>query len=241
MRIALLSDVHANIDALRAVLADLDRRQVDVRVCLGDSVGYGPEPRECLDLLLESCATVLAGNHDLAASGRLGYARFSSIARDAVEFARQRLTPALRSRLGELPDEENLGDLLLVHASPTRPRDYAYVRDTAAALEQFDSHPFRIAFYGHTHMPVVFRDDGEQVTLSLQPSVKLLPAGRYLCNVGSIGQPRDQDPRACYAIHDSTAQTIAFHRVEYDVDAASSRIRDAGLPEQLATRLLVGV
>ena len=241
MRVAIFSDVHANLEALRAVLDDVDRRRVDTRVCLGDSVGYGAEPNACLDLILESCSIVLAGNHDLAAAGGLADDRFSTMARDAVEFARRELTESQRAKLARLPDEDSLGDLHLVHATPHRPRDYVYVRDAAGALEQFESHPFRLAFYGHTHMPLVFRDDGERVTLTMKPNIELSRSDRHFCNVGSVGQPRDQDPRACYAIYDSVAHSIAFHRVEYDVEAASARIVAAGLPEQLGSRLLVGV
>jgi diadenosine tetraphosphatase ApaH/serine/threonine PP2A family protein phosphatase len=241
MRVAIFSDVHANLHALRAVLEDVDRRRVDARACLGDNVGYGAEPRECLDLLFESCTALLAGNHDLAAAGQLSDSRFSGLARHAVEFARRELTPSQRARLGRLPNEELFGELLLVHASPADPADFPYVRDAASAREQFDARPFRLALYGHTHLPLVFEDDGERVALSMRPTVPLAPDARYLCNVGSVGQPRDQDPRACYAIYDSIARTIAFHRVEYDVDAASSRIRAVGLPEELGTRLLVGV
>jgi diadenosine tetraphosphatase ApaH/serine/threonine PP2A family protein phosphatase len=241
MKVAILSDVHANVEALRAVLDDVDRRRVDARVCLGDSVGYGADPRACLDLLFESCATILAGNHDLAASGRLDDSRFAPAARHAVAFARDLLTEPQRARLAQLTDEETFGELLLVHASPAHPREFPYVRDAEAALAEFDGRSFRIAFYGHTHMPLVFHDDGERVSMSMKPCIELAKTGRYLINVGSVGQPRDQDPRACYAIFDSDARSISFQRVEYDVESAFSRIRAAGLPEQLGSRLLVGV
>src|SRR5262249_45366249 len=143
--------------------------------------------------------------------------------------------------LATLPEEDTFGELLLVHASPARPQEFPYVRDAESALVEFDGRPFRIALYGHTHMPLVFHDDGERVSLSMRPCLELDASGRSLCNVGSVGQPRDQDPRACYAIYDSDAKTISFNRVEYDVESAFSRIRAAGLPEQLGSRLLVGV
>src|SRR5262245_38018219 len=173
MRVAIFSDVHANLPALRSVLDDIDRRRVDARACLGDSVGYGAEPRECLDLLFESCTSLLAGNHDLAAAGQLADSRFSGLARHAVEFARRELTPAQRERLGRLPNEELFGELLLVHASPADPAEFPYVRDAASAREQFDARAFRVALYGHTHLPLVFEDDGERVALSMKPTVQL--------------------------------------------------------------------
>lgn len=241
MKIAVFSDVHANLAALEAVLADIDRVGVSARLCLGDSVGYGADPRACLDLLFESCDVLLAGNHDLAASGRMTLERFSGLARHAVDYARDRMTPAQRERLAKLTDEEWFGDLLLVHASPSDPSDFPYVRDAQAAREEFDGRAFRAAFYGHTHMPLVFEDDGERVGLTVRPRIELAKGTRYLCNVGSVGQPRDQDPRACWALYDSEACTIVYRRVAYDVDATSARIKQAGLPEALATRLLVGV
>ena len=241
MKVAVFSDVHANLAALRAVMDDIDRVGVSARLCLGDSVGYGADPRACLDLLLQSCDVLLAGNHDLAASGRMPLDRFSGLARHAVDYARDLLTGPQQARLAALTDEEWWGDLLLVHASPADPSEFPYVRDADAARGQFDGRHFRAAFYGHTHLPLAFHDDGERVGLTVRPRIEMASGIRYLCNVGSVGQPRDQDPRACWALYDSDARTIAFRRVAYDVDASSARIREAGLPEALASRLLVGV
>lgn len=241
MKIAVFSDVHANLAALRAVLDDIERAGVTTRLCLGDSVGYGADPRACFDLLLESCDVLLAGNHDLAASGRLPMDRFSGLARHAVHYARDLLTEPQRKALAELHDEEWWGELLLVHASPADPSEFPYVRDAEAAREQFDGRPFKAAFYGHTHMPLVFQDDGERVGLTLRPRIEIARATRYLCNVGSVGQPRDQDPRACWTLYDTEARSISFRRVAYDVDASSARIKEVGLPDALAARLLVGV
>jgi len=241
MRVAILSDVHANAEALRAVLADIDRRGAQATVCLGDSVGYGAEPAECLDLLFESCAAIIAGNHDLAATGRLEDSRFSVFARNAVAYARRLLTPSQRNRLAALPGEMGFGELLLVHASPSDPDGFPYIRDVDMARESFDSRAFRVACYGHTHVPLVFAKQGERVALTMNPRVQLLRDAQYLINVGSVGQPRDQDPRSSYAIFDSDAQVVTFHRVSYDTEKASAKIRAAGLPEQLGARLLVGV
>jgi len=241
MRIAIVSDVHANADALRAVLDDIDRRNVRATVCLGDTVGYGAEPSEVLDLLFESCTSMIAGNHDLAATGRLEDSRFSVFARNAVSYARRLLTPAQREKLSRLPDETEFHGLLLVHASPADSKDFPYIRDVDLARESFSARDFRVACYGHTHVPLVFSQVGESVAMTLNPRVVLAPVGRYLINCGSVGQPRDQDPRASYAIFDAERAVVSFHRVAYDTERASAKIRAAGLPEQLGTRLLVGV
>jgi diadenosine tetraphosphatase ApaH/serine/threonine PP2A family protein phosphatase len=241
MKVAILSDVHANIDALRVVLDDVARTGASTIACLGDSVGYGAEPSACLDLLFESCEVMLAGNHDLAATGRLDSGRFSEFARHAVGYARDLLTPAQRARLATLPDEDWFGELLFVHASPAKPTEFPYIRDAESARDQFDGRSFRVAFYGHTHVPLAFHDDGERVVLSQQPQLRLAADRRHLCNVGSVGQPRDQDPRACYALFDTDSSTLSFRRIEYDVEAAAARVRAAGLPEPLGARLLVGV
>lgn len=241
MKVAILSDVHANAEALRAVLDDIDRRNVRSIVCLGDSVGYGAEPSECLDLLFESCAVMIAGNHDLAATGRLEDSRFSAFARNAVQYARRLLTPPQREKLAGLPAEDAFGELLLVHASPANPDEYPYIRDVDLAGETFDGRDFRIACYGHTHVPLVFAKTSAGVSLTMSPRVELARDGHYLINCGSVGQPRDQDPRASYAVFDSDARVATFHRVPYDTERASAKIREAGLPEQLGTRLLVGV
>lgn len=241
MRVAILSDVHANAEALRAVLDDIERRNVRSIACLGDSVGYGAEPAECLDLLFQSCGSMIAGNHDLAATGRLEDSRFSAFARNAVTFARRLLTPSQRDRLARLPDEENLGELLLVHASPIDHEEFPYIRDVDLARASFEGRPFQIACYGHTHVPLVFAMSGTRVSMTMNPRVELARDARYLVNVGSVGQPRDQDPRASYAIYDSDQRVVSFHRVAYDCEKASAKIRAAGLPEQLGDRLLVGV
>jgi diadenosine tetraphosphatase ApaH/serine/threonine PP2A family protein phosphatase len=241
MRVAILSDVHANAEALRAVLDDIDRRGVRSIACLGDSVGYGAEPAECLDLLFQSCSSIIAGNHDLAATGRLADSRFSIFARNAVNFARRLLTPAQRDRLAKLQDEEQLGELLLVHASPSDHEEFPYIRDVELARASFEARPFGIACYGHTHVPLVFAMSGGRVSMTMCPRVELVRGARYLINVGSVGQPRDQDPRAAYAIFDSDQRVLSFHRVAYDTEKASAKIRAAGLPEQLGARLLVGV
>ena len=244
MRVAILSDVHANADALRAVLDDIDRRNVARVVCLGDTVGYGAEPSACLDLLFESCDV-----DDRRQPRSRGDRPARGLALLRLRAQRGRRSPAGCSRrrsatkLAELPDEDTFGDLLLVHASPVDPLDFPYIRDVDGARASFDARSFRIAFYGHTHVPLVFREDGERVTLTMNPLRRARADDRYLINVGSVGQPRDQDPRACYAIYDSdAARASTFHRV--DVRHRGGVREDPSPPDSpssSASRLLVGV
>src|SRR5262249_3071494 len=172
---------------------------------------------------------------------RLEDSRFSAFARNAVTYARRLLTPAQREKLSRLPDETEFDSLLLVHASPSDPKDFPYIRDVDLARASFAARDFKIACYGHTHVPLVFAKVGESVTMTLSPRVEFARDGRYLINAGSVGQPRDQDPRASYTIIDTDLGVATFHRVAYDTERASAKIRAAGLPEQLGTRLLVGV
>jgi diadenosine tetraphosphatase ApaH/serine/threonine PP2A family protein phosphatase len=244
MRIGIISDIHGNLEALQAVLADLESRQADEIVCLGDIVGYGAEPGVCLDIVLETCSVVVAGNHDHAAVGLLNAANFNPLAKHAMEYARDRLTASQRQQLRDLPIEAILGDLLLVHASPYRPEDFPYLHDLEDARLAFAERPFTIAVCGHTHVPLTFREIGEpdpEVRLSLNPTIDVSPPGRTICNVGSVGQPRDRDPRACFAIYDSAAQILELRRTSYDIESASGKIEAAGLPEALGRRLLAGV
>lgn len=241
MLTAVVSDIHANADALRSVLDDLDRAGAKRIVCLGDNVGYGAEPEECLDLLVESEATILAGNHDLAVSGELSVARFTTAARAAVIYARDRIRRSQRPILAGMPDRHETHGALFVHASPSDPKRFPYVRDSEAARPEFAGARFTIAFYGHTHLPVTFVEDAGHVSMTMNPVIGILPGRRYLVNVGSVGQPRDQDPRAAYVLFDPDEGKISLRRVDYDVESAAARMRTAGLPDQLGSRLLLGV
>jgi len=242
MRTAILSDVHSNVEALTAVLEDARRRHVDEVVCLGDCVGYGAEPGPCIAILREACAVIVAGNHDQAAAGTLDASRFSTLARRSAEYTHDLLTTEEREFLAGLPLEAEHDGLLLVHASPVAPGHFPYIKDLAGAAKAFHGRQFRAAVYGHTHLPMSFHEhqDGS-VTVSLHPSTSLGGEGSFLVNVGSVGQPRDCDPRACYAIHDSSAASLVVRRVEYDIEKTQRKIDASGLPETLGRRLLAGV
>jgi len=244
MRAAVISDIHANLPALEAVLADVDAAGADEVWCLGDAVGYGASPRECLDLLAERCAVCLHGNHDLAALGEIDIDTFSPSAAAAARWTRERLGPEGREELraldGSSAVREGIG---LYHASPRDPI-WEYVIDSDLAEDNLAVQPQRIALIGHSHISLYFTriDEMSRISSVLAPEGTRLDLGRgkWLINPGSVGQPRDGDPRAAWAELDTAALTVAFHRVEYPVEAAAEAILAAGLPPQLGERLFQG-
>ncbi len=242
MRYAILSDIHGNLDALEVVLADLREQGVDRVVCLGDFVGYGPEPNECVERLQPLVHLALVGNHDLAAIGRLSADRFNLFARMAIEWTRQRLTPKTRAYLATLPPRAEEEGLLFVHGSPRDPVE-EYILDPVTADENFRSEPFPICFFGHSHLPVWFLFDGVRTSVRrLPPNTPVhLPEGtRHLVNVGSVGQPRDGDPRAAYAVYDTEARTVELRRLPYPVEVVQRKMQAAELPRPLWLRLAEG-
>jgi diadenosine tetraphosphatase ApaH/serine/threonine PP2A family protein phosphatase len=237
---ALISDIHGNLEALEAVLTELGRRRPDRVFCLGDIVGYGASPNECLNHVRERCSLVLLGNHDAAASGGPEAARFNIYARVAAEWTSKTLTRDNREYLQRLPLTSSQGSTFLVHASPACPRDWEYLLDRFDAEPQFHYFEEPVCFIGHTHQPAIYMaDPGGCKSLPLSTSA-LDPTRRYIVNVGSVGQPRDHDPRACFLLHDESAGTIEYVRIAYDVEAAQAKIRAAQLPEVLAARLATG-
>jgi diadenosine tetraphosphatase ApaH/serine/threonine PP2A family protein phosphatase len=240
MTIALISDIHANLEALEAVLEELDSLKPKRILCLGDVVGYGASPNECLAKVRQRCDITLLGNHDAAASGGPEAARFNIYARVAAEWTAKTLTRENREFLQRLPLTSSQGSFYLVHASPACPRDWEYLLDRFDAEPQFHYFTEAVCFIGHTHQPAAYlADPGGTKALPLS-SVTLDPERRYIINVGSVGQPRDHDPRACFVLFHESSGVIEFVRVEYDIEAAQAKIRAAQLPEVLAARLATG-
>lgn len=240
-RIAVFSDIHGNLHAMKAVLEVIDRLGIDALVCLGDVVGYGAFPNECIDLLRERNVPTLAGNHDHAAIGRTEVRYFNEIARRAVEWTSARLTPANVEWLQDRPFRFELPDsLLFVHASPVKPEQWGYVLTFGDARASFEAFTQKMCFIGHSHQPAVVELDGTEMTCPENVVVDIADDRRYLINVGSVGQPRDRNPNACFVTVDLDTQKIEFHREVYDIVAAQQAIRSAGLPEELAERLTYG-
>jgi diadenosine tetraphosphatase ApaH/serine/threonine PP2A family protein phosphatase len=240
LRYAVLSDVHGNLEALRAVFADAADR-ADAVLCLGDTVGYGADPGPCVELMGERATASVAGNHEYAVTGRIGMEWFNPYAREAAEWTRGHLDADCRAYLDALPLVSEVGDAVLVHASPSRPEEWDYIlspEDGFAVLRDFTT---RLCFIGHSHVPGAWSiassgPEHERGAVCL----RLEPGRRYLVNVGSVGQPRDRDVRAAYAIWDMDARTVEIRRVAYDVETARRKIVSAGLPSVLGDRLRAG-
>ncbi|MBI3998849.1 MAG: metallophosphoesterase family protein [Armatimonadetes bacterium] len=242
MRLAVLSDIHANLEALEAVLAHLEAQSHDALVCLGDFVGYGPDPNECIDRLKGQLRAAVVGNHDLAAIGARPIDDFNLFAQEAVLWTRQVLTNTSRDYLAALPERADVEGLLLVHGSPRMPAE-EYILDTRTARASFVADGFRIALVGHTHQPALFIERNHRVSargLLPEVSVPLPPSHRYIVNVGSVGQPRDGDPRASYAIVETEAPSVTLHRVPYPYTQTQGKMQAAGLPVLLGERLALG-
>lgn len=240
MRIAVLSDIHANLPALDAVLADAGA--VDAVWHLGDVVGYGPDPDGVVARLRSIGAQGVRGNHDAAACGGSEIDWFNPDARRAMEWTRSAVAPETVEWLAALPERRVLDGVDLVHGSPREPI-WEYVTTSDVALANLALLETPIGLHGHTHMPVAWVQDGGRVELvrpSSQASLELR-GRRALVNPGSVGQPRDGDPRASYLILDPQAGTVQWHRVGYDIDAIQAAMRDVGLPGSLSARLAVGL
>jgi diadenosine tetraphosphatase ApaH/serine/threonine PP2A family protein phosphatase len=237
---ALLSDIHANQEALEAVLAELDARRPGRVICLGDIVGYGASPNECLEAIRSRCDVVLLGNHDAAASGGPEAARFNIYARAAAEWTAKALSRENREYLRKLPLTSAQDGCFCVHASPATPRDWEYLLDRFDAEPQFAYFTEPVCFIGHTHQPAIFMADPGGTRSLPVATMPLDPEKRYIVNVGSVGQPRDKDPRACFALWNDGAGELTYVRVAYDVAGAQAKIRAARLPDVLAARLATG-
>ncbi len=243
MRILVISDIHSNLVALAAVLADAGH--FDRLWCLGDVVGYGPDPNGCISTLSKFDPLCLAGNHDWVVIDKLDPEEFNPDARRAALWTRQQLTTENLEWLRALPERvpTQLGKFTLVHGSPRHPI-WEYVLTPAVARTNFQEFDTLYCLMGHTHVPVVFRSLADRRTATAQPLVEDTPlalgAERLMINPGSVGQPRDGDPRAAYAILDTEIMTLAHHRLEYDVAATQAKMQQAQLPPRLIARLSYG-
>ena len=241
MRIAVISDIHANLPALEAVLADVERESPDELWCLGDIVGYGPQPNECVDLARERTSLSLCGNHDLAVLGAIDVSDFTGDAGAAARWTTSVLGETQAEWLRGLSPSAERDGFELYHGSP-RDAVWDYVLSEQVALISILETTAPLVLVGHSHVALGLGWDGVELSGGLAPEgTELnLTKGRWLLNPGSVGQPRDGDPRAAYVLYDPDARVVEYRRAEYDVREAQRKIRAAGLPEILALRLETG-
>jgi predicted phosphodiesterase len=239
LRYAILSDIHGNLDALEVVLAAAEREKVDRYLCLGDIVGYGAKPLECVRLIRDLDCKTVAGNHDFAALGKIEINYFNVYAKEATLWTRDNLNDEARSFLESLPLVEHVDGISLVHGTLYSPELFDYVQTSYDAYLSMSQMSNAVCFVGHSHIPVSFIRK-RFIIYSLESEIDVEPDGRVLVNVGSVGQPRDGNPRSSFAVYDTDQRKIWIRRVAYDVEAAAARIREAELPEILGERLKVG-
>jgi predicted phosphodiesterase len=239
MRIALFGDIHANLEALEAVLQDADNQGVTSYVCMGDIVGYNADPSACLEIVRALDCPTVKGNHDEDASGSHSLESMNPVAAAALEWTRQKLTEEQRQWLSRLRMVRQVSDFTVVHSTLDQPAHWNYVTNRFDAMSNFSYQFTQICFHGHTHVPRVYVKI-DRVREVPAESVEIEADSKYFINIGSVGQPRDGDWRACYTIYDTDHKIVVFRRIEYDIAKTRQKIIDAGLPEMLAERILEG-
>jgi predicted phosphodiesterase len=246
MRYAIVSDLHSNLEAVRAVFCHIDSQKVDTVICLGDIVGYGGSPKEVLDIVRARCPVVIAGNHDHAVVGKTDRNYFNPSAKTAVEWTAKQLSEDDFKYICELPFIVQKDNFICVHANLNDPEKWNYVLDefdASATFAKMDD--AKVCFIGHSHVPIVFEDSTDIHYFGVSyfgpyTELKLNPAYRYIVNVGSVGQPRDGVADAAYVVYDSTSMFVQLFRVPYDIASAQKQILSASLPKFLAERIQYG-
>jgi diadenosine tetraphosphatase ApaH/serine/threonine PP2A family protein phosphatase len=244
MKYGILGDVHANLSALQTALAGMDAEGVEEVISVGDVVGYGAAPKECIRLLQERDATVVLGNHDAAVAEILDDMHFNPYARAAVAWTRTALDSAELQWLRALPLTATLDEVQVSHGTLHRPELFNYILSLTDADPSLDIMERPVCFVGHSHIPLTvmrFADAPTRTAYTFDPDVDLSETERALINVGSVGQPRDEDPRTAYLIYDSATRFASLKRSTYDIEHETERIRAAGLPDVLAERLHLGL
>jgi diadenosine tetraphosphatase ApaH/serine/threonine PP2A family protein phosphatase len=233
MRVAVISDIHGNLAALQRVLEIIDTLHVDTINCLGDIVGYGAQPNDCIELVQQRCRVIVRGNHDSGALGEIPLDRFNPYGRSAIRWTRKNLTRENVQFLKDLPLSAVDQEITYAHASLPDPDAWRYVVTWPEARRCFSGFTTHLCFIGHTHVPAIVSEDGQ---VNLYRSNK-----RHLVNVGSIGQPRDGNPRAAFGFADTERNLLEIIRVEYDIESSARAILKARLPDYLAQRLFLGI
>lgn len=233
MRVAIISDIHSNLPALEAVLARIEILNVDAIHCLGDIVGYGPFPNECVELVRIRCTHVIKGNHDSGLIGETPIDDFNRFGQEAIRWTTRKITHSHLEYLRQLPLRVVENIFTLVHASPINPEQWSYVMSNLQARECFRAFETELCFIGHTHVPVIVGEDG--TVGAFRPGI------RHLINVGSVGQPRDGNPQAAFGLLDTDIPSYVLERASYDIQMTVKAIENAGLPRFLGQRLIQGM
>jgi predicted phosphodiesterase len=230
MKFAIMADIHANLEAFQAVLEDSKKEGCTHYALLGDFVGYCADPKECIDLVRALGAPCVKGNHDEYCATELPLKSFNPVAARAVQWTRYQLGRDDRQWLHGLPYTQTVEDFTIVHATLEAPERWGYVFDRVAAAASFAHQKTQLCFFGHTHVPVAFVSD-DTVRGGTFTKFKIESGKRYFVNVGAVGQPRDNNPKAAYVTHDKDAQTIELRRVTYDIATTQRKVREAGIGE----------
>lgn len=239
MKFAIIADIHGNLEALQAVLEDAQKQKCTHYACIGDVVGYGANPRECLQIIRSMGMPCVKGNHDEYCSIDENAEGFNPLAAEAVMWTRQQLSEEDRQWLRDLRYVRMVTNFTIVHATLDAPQRWGYVFDKLAAAASFPYQNTPVCFFGHTHVPVAFVRDS-MVRGGTYSKFRIEPGKKYFINVGAVGQPRDGNPKAAYVVYDVDEGTVELRRLDYDIATAQKKIRAAGLPERLAERLAYG-
>ncbi len=236
---AILGDIHANWEALSAVLEDAESNDVNTYICVGDIVGYNASPAECLEKVREICVAVVRGNHDHYVSHDECLEDFHPLAANVIDWTRRQLTDEQIQYLRDLHLSQMIDGFTIVHSTLDMPEKWGYVLDTLDAEANFNYQTTSVCFHGHTHVPVVFERQGRVIRHSIS-TFKTTLGRKCFINTGSVGQPRDGDARAAYVIYDPSKRSVELRRVPYDIEGTQRKIAEAGLPDRLAKRLDYG-
>ncbi len=240
MRLALISDIHANLEALETALTDIRAKAIENIACLGDIINYGANPNECLNMTRRVAKIIIQGNHEAALASDRVASTFNPNAFQAILWTRKQISEEDRRILSSLPFTHVAEEYMLVHGTLETPEEFEYLFDPADALRNFPYMTAPVCFYGHTHTPMLFSQKDRRALHLTAGKYPLSRENRYMINVGSIGQPRDHDPRLGYMIFDAAAFSVELVRLNYDIDTAAGKIKKAGLPTFLAERLRCG-
>jgi predicted phosphodiesterase len=237
MRYALFSDVHANLEAFKAVIAALKTEKADKTVFLGDIVGYGCEPNQCIEELIRLDPVALAGNHDQACSGSFSLDHFNSYALESIVWTKSVLKRQNKNFLSSLKIAYSDQFICCSHGAFYRPEKFFYVYSPFQAEKDFERMQTSLLFMGHTHVPLIFEKKGNKIKVFYKDCENIKKSSKYIINVGSVGQPRDGNPRAAYVIYDTKKRLVELKRISYNINKAQSTMKRAGIAEFLAQRL----